>query len=372
MTRIVELDEELEELAVHLKSCRQVGVDIEGDGMFHFREKVCLLQLSDGIDDWIVDPLKAKNISILAPFFFDPGVEKIFHGGDYDIKSLYRDYGIVVNNMFDTEIASRFAGLKYSGLDHLMMDFLGVKTEKKYQKKDWSKRPLTDNMLLYAAMDAHYLIEISDILKDMLKDLKRLYWVHEESFNISEARFFKKSERPHFKSFKGAGRLDRRSLAVLEGILKFRYRLARKKDKPLYKILPNRLIIRVAEKKASSEKELKALMTPGHYKRFGVQIQNIVSNAMQIPSDSLPKYPKKKRPVRFDNSVAVNARKLKEWRAEKSEELDLDPGLIMNNALLAEIAHCNGENGLRLRDIDSLKHWQVKEFKDELEKIIRG
>lgn len=371
MTIIVESDKELDDICIYLKSCEKVGVDVEGDGMYHFKEKICLLQLSDGENDWVIDTLKVNNVSKLSSFFFDPSVKKIFHGADYDIKSLYRDYGIVVNNIFDTEIASRFAGLKFSGLDNILLSFLGVETEKKYQKKDWSVRPLSEEMLEYAAMDAHYLISLTDILKEKLKKLGRLNWVYEESSKISESRFIKKCERPYFTSFKGAGRLDSRSLAILEGLLKFRYGIARKKDKPLYKILPNKLIINLAEKKTSSENEIKTIMTPGHYKRFGRQVISIVQRAMDIPSSSLPKYPKAKRERSFDHRAAIRAKKLREWRQEKAGELDLDIGLVLNNSLLAEIAENNPESLQELMGVTSIKYWQKKEFGEEILNLIK-
>ncbi|MDY0133260.1 MAG: HRDC domain-containing protein [Desulforegulaceae bacterium] len=371
MTIIVEDDKELEDLCTHLKSCEKVGVDLEGDGMYHFKEKVCLLQISDGVSDWIVDPLKAEKIEKLSPFFFDPKILKIFHGADYDIKSLYRDYGIVVNNLFDTEIAARFAGLRLSGLDHLMFDFFGVKTEKKYQKKNWSIRPLPLDMLDYAAMDSKYLIEIYKILKEKLEKLQRLDWVYEESSNISESRFVKKTETPYFTSFKGAGKLDKRSLAVLENLLKFRYSIAKKKDKPLYKIIPNKTIIKVAEKKAEKENELKLIMSPGHYKRFGLRISKIVQNAMEIPNSRLPSYPKKKKPKYFNYPASQRSQCLRKWRADKSKSLSLEPGIILNNNLLCEISEKNPKTFEDLLEI-SLKRWQVREFGDEILELIKG
>ncbi|MCB9480889.1 MAG: ribonuclease D [Desulfobacteraceae bacterium] len=369
MTIIVEHDKDLEKLCTHLKTCDKVGVDLEGDGMYHFREKICLIQLSDGISDWIIDPLRVKKIEILAPFFFDPKILKIFHGADYDIKSLYRDYGIVVNNLFDTEIAARFAGLRLSGLDHLMMDFLGVKTEKKYQKKDWSIRPLPADMLDYAAMDSRYLISIFEILTKKLKSLKRLDWVYEESSNISESRFVKKMEVPYFTSFKGAGKLDRRSLAVLEDLLKFRYSVARKKDKPLYKVIPNKTIIKIAEKKAEKENELKNIMSPGHYKRFGTRISGIVQNAMVVPASGLPCYPKKKKPKNFSHLSSLRSQNLRQWRLEKSEHLELDPGIVLNNGLVCEIAEKNPQDLNGLAQIP-LKRWQIREFGKEILNVL--
>ncbi len=372
MTKIVDSDKELDKLCETLRACKSVGVDLEGDGMYHFREKICLLQFSDGRDSWIVDPLKAKQISKLAPFFSDPSTEKIFHGCDYDIKSLYRDYKIIANNVFDTEIAARFTGVTYSGLDHLLLDFFGVKTEKKYQKKDWSKRPLKEEMLEYAEKDAFYLVQISKILKERLIKLKRLDWACEESLILSKSRVLKNENTHLFESFKGAGRLDRRSLAILEELLKFRYNIAEKTDRPLYKIIPNKLIIDVAEKKDGSKKALKSVMSKGYYKRYASRISDIVNKALKIPESKLPVFWVKKHKNKLNNNGTLISKKLRKWRLSKSDELCLDTGLVANNALIDEIARTRPASMEELSELTNIKNWQKKEFGGEILEILKS
>ena len=77
-------------------------------------------------------------------------IQKVFHGADYDVRSLYRDFKININNLFDTELACRFLGFKASGLDAVLTKRYNVHLNKKYQRKDWSKRPLPEEMVAAA------------------------------------------------------------------------------------------------------------------------------------------------------------------------------------------------------------------------------
>ena len=189
--------------------------------MFHFREKVCLIQIASQRHLFIVDPIGVKDLSALKPLFANRRIKKVFHGSDYDVRSLFRDFDIVVHNLFDTELASRFLGFQQSGLDAMLQTFFNVKLEKKYQKKDWSMRPLPEAMITYAAKDVHHLLPLAKRLKKDLSKKNRLTWVEEECDLLSKVRPNATHTGPLFLSFKGAGRLPPEDLAVLEALLAF-------------------------------------------------------------------------------------------------------------------------------------------------------
>lgn len=185
---LVKGEEHLNSIAAGLKRERSIGVDIEADSMFHYLEKVCLIQISTRLQNIIVDPLSLDDLSPLAPVFSDPNIRKVFHGADYDMRSLYRDFGIEVNALFDTHIAAKFLGAPETGLAPLLKNRLGVAVDKKYQKKDWSLRPLPPAMLAYAAHDTCYLLPLSRILERELRDKDRLLWVEEECEFLCKVR----------------------------------------------------------------------------------------------------------------------------------------------------------------------------------------
>ena len=143
-SQIIDKTIDLEKMARSLEKETSVAVDLEADSMYHYQEKVCLVQIATEKISVVIDPLAIKDLSPLKPFFSNPDIQKIFHGADYDIRSLYRDFDIKINNLFDTELACRFLGIKETGLQAVLKMFFNVNVDKKYQKKDWSKRPLPE------------------------------------------------------------------------------------------------------------------------------------------------------------------------------------------------------------------------------------
>ena len=122
---MIEKASDLRRIAKYVRTRGVIGVDLEADSMFHYQEKVCLVQMASNDQTFLIDPLALKDLSPLAPVFADPDVRKVFHGADYDIRSLYRDFGIEVHSLFDTQIAARFLGFRETSLASLLKDLSG-------------------------------------------------------------------------------------------------------------------------------------------------------------------------------------------------------------------------------------------------------
>lgn len=228
-----------------------IGVDQESDSLYHYREKVCLLQLAAEGRSYVIDPLTLQDLSPLRSLFFDPSIRKIFHGADYDIRVLNRDFGFEVNNLFDTQLACQFLGMAETGLEAVLRSRFQVNLNKKYQRADWSQRPLPKEMIEYASLDGRYLIPLAHLLEEELRQKGRLSWVEEECRSLARVRFSPPSRTPLFLRVKGAGKLDRRGLAVLEELLRIREEEARKRDLPPFKILRSEILLTLAEKKTT-------------------------------------------------------------------------------------------------------------------------
>ena len=246
----------LEAMARRLAEEPVLAVDLEADSMYHFKEKVCLIQMASTTESFVIDPLMITNFSPIKPLLARPDVQKVFHGADYDIRSLYRDFGMEVHNLLDTELASRFLGITETGLEAVIMNRFQVQLDKKYQKKDWSQRPLPPEMVEYAAHDVQYLVPLAQTLEQELARKKRLSWVAEECELLSRVRPANNDGAPLFMKFKGAGRLDPRSLALLESLLQFRKQLAEKKDRPVFKIIGNKTLKAIAIEKPKHAKAI--------------------------------------------------------------------------------------------------------------------
>ena len=159
---------------------RMIAVDVEGDSMFHFQEKVCLIQMAANGYTAVIDPLALQDLDDLKPLFASPSICKIIHGADYDVRSLYRDFGICIENLFDTQLASMFMGWQETSLEAVVARRFNVELDKRCQKKDWSMRPLPNDMTAYAALDVVHLIPLARALMSELEQQGRLNWVLEE------------------------------------------------------------------------------------------------------------------------------------------------------------------------------------------------
>jgi len=357
----------LRALAKELSKSTVVACDLEADSMYHYREKVCLLQLATERLTAVVDPLAVPNLDPLKPLFENPGIRKVFHGSDYDIRSLHRDFQIEILNLFDTELACRFLGARSTGLEPVLKRVFGVTLDKKYQKRDWSRRPLPEDMLRYAARDTIYLVDLSKILLLQLIEKQRFTWVTEECEILSRVRIAPTDDKPLYLKFKGAGRLNRRNLAVLEGLLQFRNRIAKKKDRPLFKVMGSDSIKNLVARRPTNKKSLKAakILSPRQIEMFGSDIINIIKTAMDIPSKDLPSYPRK-RPPAIDPAVPKRIQCLKAWRDAKARELKINPPLLFTKSLMASIAGANPTQLGQFTGLPEMRNWQIEEFGKEI------
>ncbi len=340
-----------------------LAVDLEADSMFHFRDKVCLIQIAAKKINYLIDPLLIDSLSSLKPLFSDRNIKKIFHGADYDVRSLCRDFNIKIINLFDTELASRFMGERETALNTVLNKRFDIILDKKFQKKDWSQRPLPEEMLEYAAKDTRYLFMLTKSLEKELREKKRLSWVKEECELLSRVRHTPDNGKPLFLKFKGAGRLDRKRLAILEAMLEFRMKIAEKKDRPLFKIISNSALKKITMERPTSLKQLESLgaLSKTQLSMYGRGLMKEIKKALQLPDEKLPVYPKKRRPA-LKAEVARRIKKLKAWRDKQAAVFDLEPSLLFNKAELGIIASANPKGIKNLERIETLRRWQVREF----------
>jgi len=371
-SQLIDTAVDLKKMIRSLDKEKAVAVDLESDSLHHLKEKVCLIQIATEKASVVIDPLAIKDLAPLKPIFSNPNIKKIFHGADYDVRSLYRDFKIRINNLFDTELACRFLGMQETGLQAVLKTFFNVIVDKKYQKKDWSKRPLPKEMMAYASKDVIYLLPLARILIYRLEKMNRLTWVHEECDALSNVRPDLSNEGPLFLKFKGAGRLKSRSLAVLETLLQFRKSIAIKKDRPFFKIIGNESIMKIVTARPLTLRRLKNTnaLSNRQISMYGGDLIKVVADAMKIPDSELPVYPSQKPPV-LPNGVPAKIKALKTWRASKARILKIDPWILCNNALITSIAVKNPGDKKSFETIMEMKNWQKEAFAMEIMGVLK-
>ncbi len=365
--KFIESDVELKNVCDVLLKEKIIGVDLEADSMYCFKEKICLIQIATAKEAFLIDPFEIKEISSFIKVLENNDVIKVFHGADFDIRSLDRDYQAQVKNLFDTEIACRFLGIKERGLAALLKRNFNINADKKYQKADWSKRPLKQGMIEYCVGDVAYLTKLHDIIHQKLVAKGRLSWAKEE-FEIQEqVRYENNHALPLFRKFKGAGKIDNRSLAVLENLLQVRIKIAQKKDQPLFKIISNASLMTMAcEKPVTIDQMLRIrAISPKQAAMYGKLCVEAIVKAINLDHNALPSYPKTRRP-RKDASVQKRIERLKKMREKLSITIGIEPGFLLNNALIGSIAFQKPATLEDLLKIENVRHWQVESIGENI------
>jgi ribonuclease D len=365
--KMIESRETLLRMVEKLAGESVLAWDLEADSLHHYREKVCLIQIATSEEVFLLDPLAVPDLSPLAELLENPSIRKIFHGADYDIRSLYRDFSLSVHNLFDTMIACQLLGEKEVGLAAVLKKRFGAELDKRYQKADWIRRPLDAAMKAYAAADTSFLVALYLQLEQELAARGRLSWVEEECQLLSEVRAADREGEPFIFRFKGASRLDRRTLAVLEELLRLRDEKACQADRPPFKILSNETLRELAEKKPLTLQDMAGTLglPTRSVERYGREILKAVAEGCAVPEDQLPLLPRLARPER-DAEREDRLKRLKRWREGKALALGIDAGILVNNAVLENLAK---EVPRSLPDLDAfpvLRRWQKGELGEEL------
>lgn len=378
----VDTPDKLRDMVAELSKAPVIGVDTESDSFHHYQEKVCLIQFSDHERDYILDPLAVGDISSMGPIFADRDSVKIFHGADYDVVCMKRDFGFEIHNIFDTMIGAQMAGYERFGLADLIEGFFGHHIDKKYQRHDWAKRPLHDEHIQYARGDTHFLLAIREIMIRRLKQVGRLRHLREECRILEQRKWAPREVDPaQWMKTKGSGHLDPNALRVLRALWNYRDAEAQRADRPHFKILPDSVLVRVAERQPGTFQELDNLFSGkmAMKKRYGKGMLAAVEEGLEDDS-ALPDGPRKKRKrkkakgpkarIRGKEAERVQAA-LKTWRNGLTRGGPLyTPITTASNSVLREIARARPTNLDELEAIPDVRRWQVRDFGEDILEVL--
>ena len=338
-----------------------IALDTEGASFHRFVDRIYLLQLSTRDKSAVIDPLPIGTPAGLGTLLESPRVEVVFHDADYDLRLLQQDYGWHVRHIFDTRVAAQLLGLRAFGLAALLERYFGVKLDKKHQRADWSMRPLTQDMLDYAAQDTLYLLDLRDRLRGELEQKGRWSWAQEEFQLLEGTHWQEEGENLAFLRLKGARDLNRRELALLRELVQWRDEVARRADKATFRVLGNEQLLDIARTKPDSREALGSIkgMPRGILESRAQDIIGAVRRGLAVPEAQLPRFAKAPRWDRdpdFDARVSA----LKTVRDAAATHLDMDPGVLCSRDRMEAVARKNPATRAELEAIPELRHWQVE------------
>lgn len=337
-----------------------LAVDTEGASFHRYHDRIYLLQLSTPERHAIIDPLRAGRLGALRAVIEARNVEVVFHDADYDLRLLHQDYGWHVANIFDTRVAAQLLGIRAFGLAALLQSFFDVRLDKRFQRADWSMRPLSREMLAYAAQDTAHLIGLREQLRAELERLGRWSWAAEEFERLEGTRWDEEDPATAFLRIKGARDLTRRELAVLRELVPWREEVARELDRSTFRVVGNEVLLELSRRAPATKAELGTIkgMPRGMIETRSAGILDAIQRGLRVPEADLPRFPKSPRWARdpdFDDRV----NRLRQVRDAKARELDLEPGVLCPRERLEAIARRRATSVEALAEVPDLRRWQI-------------
>jgi ribonuclease D len=340
---VITNETELSRVVREASSAPMVALDVEGNGLFAYRARLCAAQLAwerEGSTQIAIIDTLAVDPKPLADLLGARGPVKVLHDFTFDLK-LLADAGIELARVADTSVLARLLGRKATGLGSLLSSELGIVVPKDLQQHDWSKRPFEGPQLDYLASDVRYLIALYE---KMLCDVRSLD-IEEEvdvecAFKYDAALAPPREKRPLYLRIKGIEALGPESLAVLRRLVEERDAIAALWDQPPFKVAGNEVLLSLAQSKPKSTGEL-ARLRRGVSPRLLEVAPRLVSAVLagladgQVPAADLERGP------RFDRELLA-ARRAKEkrlsaWRRTEAQARGVDEQVVLPGHCLADL-----------------------------------
>jgi ribonuclease D len=323
---------QLAALLPKLESFDRVAIDTEADSLHSYFEKLCLLQLSFGGADYLIDTLAGFD---LAPLSAALGAKEIvLQGADFDLRLMRRSFSFVPSRIFDTVIAARLLGIREFSLAALVQRFFEVEMPKGSQKANWAQRPLPPRMLEYAVNDTHYLLPLAEKLERELIARDRLDWFYQSCARaIEQTSLQRDRSEDEVWRIAGAGALRGRSAAILRELWHWRDREARVADRPPFHILQNQQLITAATAFESGETPEFRHFSPRRRRDF----INAANKAKQLAESEWPELRRKNR-TRPTIEMDRRASELRRRRDHAAAELEIEASFIASRGAVDAIA----------------------------------
>jgi ribonuclease D len=313
---------------------------------------------------------------LLRPLLEDREVQVVMHGADYDLRLLDRDLGIQPAGLFDTQIAASLLGEENLGLSSLLERFLGIRLSKKYQKADWAERPLPPEMLEYAATDTRHLEELAELLAERLEERGRRDWADEEFRELERIRYEGPDDEDLVTRVKVARNLEPREVARLRAALEWRERIARDRDRALFRVAGDAVLVEVARRRPGSIRALADIqgMNGRLAREEGADLIRRLDAVDAAPAAEIEGYPHPPRGSgrgRPPPEVEERFFRLKKIRNARASELEIARGTLLPNHVLQALAEDPPGSLEAMASTPGMRRWQVEVVGDRVLEVLR-
>lgn len=356
--RWVDRSADLADVARRVEAANVVALDTEANSMHAYQEQTCIVQLTVPEEDSVIDALAFENLDPLRDAIDRPDVEVVMHGGDYDVSVLTRDFAFCFHRVFDTMIAATILGRKELGLAALVRQHFDVELDKRFQRADWARRPVTDDQMDYLRRDTIYLPQLRAYLGEQLQAAGLTEVAEIEFRRLARRQGKPRVEDPDaWRRIKGAHKLDAVGRCVLRSLHLWREDVAKRRDLPPFKVLAPRSMLALAAQPPRRARHPKALPFLGHKERarHGKGILAAVQKGLEafarndIPPAKVKRVLSPEATEQLRHSKKIEER-IRAWRRDEAAAREVPNLVVLPNPAMEWIAR------ERPRTLDDLAH----------------
>ncbi|EBZ0955943.1 ribonuclease D [Salmonella enterica subsp. enterica serovar Typhimurium] len=288
--QMIETDDALASLCEAVRACPAIALDTEFVRTRTYYPQLGLIQLFDGANVALIDPLGISDWSPLKAVLRDTGITKFLHAGSEDLEVFLNAFGELPEPLIDTQILAAFCGRPLSwGFASMVEEYTGVALDKSESRTDWLARPLSERQCEYAAADVWYLLPIA---KKLMIETEAAGWLPaalDERRLMQQRRQEIQAPEEAWRDITNAWQLRTRQLACLQLLADWRLRKARERDMAVNFVVREENLWAVARYMPGSLGELDSLGLSGSEIRFhGKTLISLVAKAQALPEEALP------------------------------------------------------------------------------------
>jgi ribonuclease D len=350
---------DLEQLVSEFAGAEAYALDTEFHGEGRYYPRLAVIQLAVPGRVAVIDAT-AVDLRHLQALFAGPAIA-VTHAGGQDLEILNRTCGAHPSRVFDTQIAAGFLGYASASLAKLVMEFLGRKMDKSSVLSDWFHRPLSAEQVAYAEADVTHLLELRAVLETRLADIGRLAWATEECERLGTPA--SPDITTAWWRLKGASQLRAAARARAQELAAWRERAAQTADRPVRNILPDDVIVTLAERPPRSAADLPKSRLFDPRKLSTATVDEVVAAAARgadLPAQDL-RLPPGSLPSRLHGVAALIA----VWVSQQARDLSIDAALLATRRDIE--AFLQNDADLRLRE-----GWRAELIGATVERIAAG
>lgn len=358
--------ESLEAFVERARSSSVLAIDTEFLREKTYYAKLCLLQMATDDEVVIVDPFAVRSLAALTPLLQDESVMKLFHSGGQDLEILYRMTGVLPAPVFDTQVAAALLGHTMQvGYGALVHSLCGVTLKKTDSFTDWSRRPLSESQLEYAADDVIYLPEMYRTMRNRLETKGRLAWLANDFAELSDPARYEEDPRLRYRRLKRGSSLSRQQLSAAREAAAWREVEARKRDIPRKWVITDEQIVEVCKREARTIDEL--FMVRGMRDRLTTRdaraLVACMKAGMDLPSEQ---WPELDRASKSEPNVDAQLDLMTALVRLRARENDIAMQALASHSDLAQVARGYTEG------VDVLRGWRRAMVGEELLELLDG